>query len=83
MRNEEKGRTKLRRRAGNVQVSPTHLGSPSDVIVPFLGKPTFARSMKAFKAWAVKAHLQGGGGAPVIMQLCHTGSYLPFLPCQV
>lgn len=70
----EGGRRELTRRAGNVQVSPTHLGSPSDVIVPFPGTKTFARSMEVFTKWAGKAHRLGGGGAPVIMQLCHTGS---------
>lgn len=57
---------------GNVMVSPTHLGSPGDIVVPFPESKTFDRSVGIFKEWAVASHA-GGSKAPVIMQLCHTG----------
>jgi 2,4-dienoyl-CoA reductase-like NADH-dependent reductase (Old Yellow Enzyme family) len=61
---------------GNVMVSPTHLGSPGDIVVPCPESKTFDRSVGIFKEWAVASHA-GGSKAPVIMQLCHTGTSIP------
>lgn len=53
-------------------VSPTHLGTPADIIVPFPGSPDYSQSLKAFKSWS-KACKSHSSLAPVIVQLCHTG----------
>jgi hypothetical protein len=58
---------------GNVQVSPTHLGSPLDIRVPFASSPSYARSLSAWKSWAVASHGPNPSRTPTIVQLCHTG----------
>lgn len=59
--------------AGNVMVSPTHLGSPFDVVLPFPSSPSYDESLATFRVWAKAAHSTRKPSAPVIMQLCHTG----------
>lgn len=55
-------------------VSPTHLGSPADLIVPSPSSPTYAHSLSRFETWATACHESDSRTRPVvIMQLCHTG----------
>ncbi|ORY92927.1 hypothetical protein BCR35DRAFT_274072 [Leucosporidium creatinivorum] len=59
---------------GNVMVSPTHLGSPVDVRVPFPSSPTYSSSLQAYKRWSSASHGSNPSTAPPsIIQLCHSG----------
>lgn len=59
-------------------VSPTHLGSPADIIAPSPSSPTYKQSLAAYRAWATASHGDNPAFRPVaIMQRCHNGRQSP------
>lgn len=55
-------------------ISPTHLGTPVDVRVPFPSSPAYASSLQAYTRWSAASHGSNPTARPPsIIQLCHSG----------
>jgi len=60
---------------GNVQVSDTYLGGPSDVSI--LSQTSKAPSPETKEAWKTWAATCQRSGTPTVVQLCHPGRQSP------